>query len=92
MYTNGKLDTMRGIGKVLRSERGHREGGGRGGRGGSGSREEKCDKDFGARSGDGIDEKVIPEKFEIAKSRAVVLKFRHFFYRTHIGKESRYKM
>ena len=48
MYTNGKLDTMRGIGKILCFKRGHRKGSGRRRRGGSGSREEKCDEDFGA--------------------------------------------
>jgi len=47
VYTYGKLDTMRGIRKILRSERRHRKGGGRGGRGGSGPRKEKCDENFG---------------------------------------------
>jgi len=68
MHANGKLDTMRGIWKILHSERGHWKGGGRRRRGGSGARKEKCDKDLGTWSRNGI-EKIIFEKFEIAKSR-----------------------
>lgn len=67
MHAHGKLDTMRGIGKILRSERGHWKGSGRGGGGGSRSREEKCDEDFGTWSGNVV-EKDILEKFENAKA------------------------
>ena len=47
MYTNGKFDTMRRIGKILRFKRGYWKGSGRRRRGRSGSRKEKCDEDFG---------------------------------------------
>jgi len=45
MHANRKLDTVRGIGKILRFERRDREGGGGGGGGGSGTREGKHHED-----------------------------------------------
>lgn len=71
MYTNGKLDTMRRIRKILRFERGHRKGGRRGGGGGSEPREKKCDENLETRSGNLV-EKIIREKFEIIESIAIV--------------------
>lgn len=99
MYTNGKLNTLRGIRKILCSERGYRKGGGRGGGGGSEPRKEKCDEDLWTRSGNGV-EKVIREKFEIVESIAIVsvsLKIKKYFFISifllaHVQKESRYKM
>lgn len=46
MHTNGKFDTMRGIGEVLCFERGDRKGNRRGRGSRSGTRKRKYHKDF----------------------------------------------
>lgn len=70
MHPDRQLDTVRGVGKILRSERGDRKGSGGGGGGGSEPGEGKCHEDSGNRRGNGVEE-AVAEKREI-KSRQMV--------------------